>query len=296
MLALLTAALAAPLTPTFAWAPADGWNVAYTESMRRSGTGPALSVKTRARWHLAVTGSPGALTVTASAYTLDAPSGLLPNDGAGLYARALLASAASFRLGTGGVLGDLLDLPGLRAPADKALAAAAGLTDDDRRIAASTMSDARVTALVTDWWTALVGAWAGAPLVQGQPDAFATRTPVPALANAVVQTDSTRTYDGPAACTAGGATTCEAFTLRSALNPSAAGVAIGEYSRRPGALAVASLSQETTAHLVSEANDLRPRSLSIERHTHTRGAASGTPVEVDQVETRTWTFTPAAPK
>lgn len=286
----------------FGWAPDDAWAVTFERTTSHSASGgPRQETRTTARWIATVSGTPGALEVWTSGYTLDPLIGFPSYDLSGAYTAAMFAAAPSFRILPTAGLGDLLDLPTARAPAERLLDANTFLTPDTKARLRDVMPDAQVVAVVTDWWGSLVASWVEAELAQGAPVTTRIETPVPVLGGLPVGTDLTFTYEGHAPCMEEVPALCEAFGTRSTLDPAGVAAGIQTYTNalsnaQAGAtLLVTALSQESSTRLVTEADDLRPRSLVIERVTRMRGTVARDPFDVEQTETRTWTFRPLPP-
>ena len=131
----------------------------------------------------------------------------------------------------------------------------------------------------------------------GPPNINALKTPLAQLGGREVQNDASRVYEGPVPCAYGGASTCESFVLRSRLNPSDLAIAVADHTRSvrasqggPPGMVVDSMAQDAILNLVTEADDLRPRRLNIERTTRVTGHVGKNVIESTQTETRTWTF------
>lgn len=294
VVALLAPALAGNVVrPQFGWAPGDAWTVEFERVSQRSGSAGERTVRTRSSWTMTVSGTPADLRVVASGYRFDGGPGR--DEGSEGYTAAMVAAGPSFRVGAGGALLELLDLPSWRQTADTVLSQATSLPADVR--ARLKLPDSQVRALVDDWWDGLVDLWrSGDPLVIGQPERLTLQAPVPVLGNRLVQNDVSRTYAGPAACAEGQAPTCEQLTLSSSANPGALAVAIEEYTARVAgdagpAVAFRRIDLRSELKLLTEADDLRPRRLWVERSTRMEGTAGGKPVTATQTDTRTWTFT-----
>lgn len=288
MLLLAAAAFAASVTPQLGWAPGDRWDVRYTATQESTSGGTVTKASTAASWTWSVTGKPGALVVTPSGITITV-TGLTDRDATALYAQALAAAPPTWTVGLAAALAPL-DLAPLRSAAAAVLDARKGVSADARAAALRGFGDRRLQAVAGELWDDLVGRWAGSPLVQGQAEAYVSTTPVASLGDAAVEQESTRTFDGPAPC-ASGAPTCERFSRRSVLSPSAASVAIASFNAGSAGMKVSAATVETTAALVTDASDLRPVSLQVTRRTHTRGTAGTLALDTSQVLTRTWAFT-----
>ncbi len=268
LLFTLANALAADrITPTFAWAPGDVWAVSFERTSSRAATGNAYTARTTSSWTMSVSGTAAALQVRASDYKTAGTTGLPANDIKEGTNASAAAAAPAFRLDATGAIVEVLD------------------ASVPRRAA-------------SDWWDGLVTIWRGGTLVRGQPDSLVLKTPLAQLGGREVQNDASRVYEGPVPCAYGGASTCESFVLRSRLNPSDLAIAVADHTRSvsasqggPPGMVVDSLAQDAVLNLVTEADDLRPRRLNVERTTRVSGHVGKNVIESTQTETRTWTFT-----
>ncbi len=293
---LVGAALAGPVSPAFGWRAQDRWAVTFDRVSEQAGTATAMTAHTTATWTWTVRAVTGGLEVVASDYALQATTGLpRGGDDAEGVAAALQAAAPSLRVSAAATVTALLDPSTQRAAAERLLRASRTLSGPRVEAFKAQLSDAGLRTATDEWWSRLVGSWAGQTFYPGQPDHLTVSAPVTFLGGTSVQHDVTQGSDGTAPCPRATTTPCGRFTLRMVPNPGALKVAIRDHQ----AAAASSNNRLATAEaaleveLYAEPVTLVPHQLRVVRTTHLVGAPTSGKATLDSrtTETATWSFT-----